>query len=484
MSILVMAKPNTAIVDSLVQTQFDEVVCVNEDDVHIRFQSGDIITGGNIVLRLPLEIDVVSIKKEILIAYPLIDRWVSHKKSLSTSLGELLDYTISLIKIIGNYRPDFAILETGAPHHLWSYCLDIALRYHGVRTYYLYGNAIDSRCLIFDGHEKTAMVKLAGYDAGAVIGEYINSVKNNAKYIPADSISSISAFSHKSALFALYLHARNYLLRSKKQYFERSLNSNSTRVELKFPRIGFFQLSSILLAQIKYQKLITSPSLIQPNCIQSNDVVYVGHMLPEATSFPESPNFPDEVDVLVDLKNRFPNSKIFYREHPAINIFSEFGHVHYQGLHKCPAFYELLKALDIGIISANSHISELRERCCLFATKTGRVALENSILGVQTIIYGNPFYGHEVPLTIPVLTLPSITSVEFIRSKFAEHTSGERGIKDSLVERFSGSIVNPGISVGVEDASRVNFNVDFLKLVTHLKSINDVQKVDSAPASL
>lgn len=315
------------------------------------------------------------------------------------------------------------------------------------------------------------MVKLTGYDATAVISEYIDSVRNNAKYIPADSTNSISAFSHKSALFALYLHARNNLSRLKKQYFERALNSSSARIEFKFPRIGFFQLFSILLAQIKYQKLIRSPSRIRPNCIQSNDVVYVGHMLPEATSFPESPNFPDEVDVLVDLKNRFPKSKIFYREHPAINIFSEFGHVHYQGLHKCPSFYEQLKVLDIGIIPANFHISELRERRCLFATKTGRVAIENSILGVQTIIYGNPFYGHDIPLTIPVLTLPSITSVEYIRSKVVEHTSGERGIKDSLVERFSGSIENPGISVSVEDASRVNFNVDFLKLVKHLKAV-------------
>jgi len=118
-SILVMAKPNTAIVDSLVQTHFDEVICVNEDDVHIRFQSGDITSGSNIILRLPVEIDVVSIKKEILAAYPLIDRWVSYKKSLSTSVGELLDYTVSLIKVIGSYRPDFAILETGVPHHLW-----------------------------------------------------------------------------------------------------------------------------------------------------------------------------------------------------------------------------------------------------------------------------------------------------------------------------------------------------------------------------
>ena len=171
---------------------------------------------------------------------------------------------------------------------------------------------------------------------------------------------------------------------------------------------------------------------------------------------------------MIDLKSRFPQSKIFYREHPAIKIFSEFGHIHFQGLHKSTAFYREMERIGVVVIPNSLHISDLRDRGCLFATKTGRVAVENSVLGIPTIVYGFPFYGVNLPLTSHVSSLTSHCSVESIKNDAKAVANPAALVKNYLVPIFSGSIVNPGISVAGNPNTRVEFELTFVRLIEQL----------------
>lgn len=468
MRILIISEPRCSLADFLLKSGVNSLVCVTQGDVHLRSGEGVVISGVDIDCPQKIEIRIPEIKAHLLKAYPLIDRWVSRRQSTSTSIGLLLEYTVSLIQIIGNHSPRVAVLETGAPHHLFTYCLDVALNYLGIRTFYLYGNALDGRCLVAEGNEKKRIVRISDYSAESAVDGYIKTIQKSATYTPADSTRSISPFLHKSALYASYLHFRYLIAKFLHHMVEYRLPSNSSQINLRLPFFSFFEAASIFYEHKKYRELLIAQGDFKASQIQSNDIVYVGHMLPEATSFPESPDYPDEIDVLIDLKNRFPESKIYYREHPAIGIFSEFGHVHFQGLHKCPQFYHQLAHLGVGVVPPSMHISKIRDRGCLFATKTGRVAAENSILGMPTILYGFPFYGIDMPLTFHISKIPLQFTVQNIKELAVSIPNPESAVREYLNARFSGSIENPGISLSPNPSAQPAFQIDFLRLVNHL----------------
>lgn len=468
MRILIMSGPNCSLANALIKSGVSELVCVTDCDVSLRTDENLVTSGTAIELSVHLDIDIPAIRSQLLKAYPLIDRWVNKRQSISTTIELMLQYAVALVKIIGNYRPHYAILETGAPHHLFSYCLDTALRYLDIPIYYLYGNAFDGRCLVVNGNEKNAFVPVSDYSAEKVVDEYIRQVRSNAMYTPIDSSKSLTPTLHKSRLYAISLYLRGAIGRSLLKLKDRPKYGDGTKVSLALPNIGITDLLVILSSHKRYQKLLAASGAFDESRIQEGDIVYVGHMVPEATSFPESPDYPGEIDVLIDLKNRFPAAKIFYREHPAIALYAEFGHIHLQGLHKCETFCRQLNQLGIIIIPPSMHISEIRQRNCLFATKTGRVAVENSVLGIPTLLYGFPFYGRDLPLAIHISEIPSNFTVQEIRISASLQADPATSVREHLVKVFSGSIDNPGIGLKTDQSVKRQFEASIIRLVNKL----------------
>ena len=468
MRILIMSGPNCSLSNALIKSGVRELVCVTDCDVSLRTGENLVASGTAIALPIHLDIDIPAIRSQLLKAYPLIDRWVSKRQSISTTIELMLQYTVTLIKIVGNYRPHYAILETGAPHHLFSYCLDTALRYLDIPIYYLYGNAFDGRCLVLNGNEKSSFVPVSHYSAEKVVDEYIRQIQGNTMYTPADSSKSLTPTLHKSRLYAISLYFRGATGRLRLKFKDQPKYKAGTKVRLALPYVGLTDLLGILRAHKQYQDLLSASIAFDAGRIHDEDIVYVGHMVPEATSFPESPDYPGEIDVLIDLKNRFPAAQIFYREHPAIALYAEFGHIHLQGLHKCESFCHQLDQLGIVLIPPSLHISKIRQRNCLFATKTGRVAVENSVLGIPTLLYGFPFYGRHMPLAFHVSKLPPKTSVQHIRmlaSAVGDHVTA---VREHLVETFAGSIENPGIGMDGGANSQHLFEASVVRLAAQL----------------
>lgn len=467
--VLIISEPDGSLADALLESGVSALVCVTQSDVHLRTATG-LVSGSAIVLPGHIDTDILEIKAQLLKAYPLIDRWVGRKQSISTTLELMLEYTTALIQIVGNYLPRFAVLETGAPHHLFSYCLDVALKCLDIPVYYLYGNAFDGRCLVVKGNEKSTCIKVSDYSAQAVIDNYIDQVQRNATYIPEDSSKSLSPFLHNWRPYAIYLYLKQVAAKHYGRLKSAPSDLRSSTVSLRLPYVGLMELRGILNAHRQYRRLIDSSGAFQASRIQADDVVYVGHMLPEATSFPECPDYPGEIDVLIDLKNRFPDAKIFYREHPAIALYAEFGHIHLQGLHKNPNFYWQMHRLGIDVIPPSIHISKIRERDCIFATKTGRVAVENSVLGIPTLVYGFPFYGRKLPLTLNISGLENGVTPQQIKSQLSTYKNPTEAVGSYLKLRFSGSIHNPGIGLGNSLNVRPAFEAEIIRLVLSLSS--------------
>lgn len=469
MIILIMSEPQGSLADKILELDVNALLCVTPHNVHLRTISDGIVSGEAIEIPNSINADLPALKEQLLKAYPLIDRWVSKKQSVSSIIELMLEYTSRLIKVISNHRPHCAVLETGAPHHLFSYCLDVALNYLRIPAYYLYGNAIDGRCTVVKGIEKISTVAVTDYSAATAVNDLIAQVQRDASYTPLDSLQSLAPFWHAQPVYAIYIRLRQAAARC---YFRlrnqvaRSLKADS--INLCLPPVTLWEHFWIIKAHHTYLRLIRAQEKFDTSQVEPDDIVYVGHMMPEATSFPDSRDYPGEIDVLLDLRNRFPDSKIFYREHPAISIYSEFGHIHLQGLHKNSSFYRQLNRLGIELIEPSIHISKLRERGCIFATKTGRVAIENSILGIPTIIYGFPFYGRSMPLTFAIDDLESSANIKQIKSHAKGYTNPAQVVGDYLKIRFSGSIPNPGIGLGNSPDLRPAFENEIKKLLSLL----------------
>ena len=468
MIVLVMSEPQGSLADGLLQSGVSTLLCVTESDIHFRNLSDGIISGEQIARPQAINTDLPALKAELLKAYPLIDRWASKRQSISTIVELLLEYTVTLIQVIGNHRPHCAVLETGAPHHLFSYSLDVALNFLGIPIHYLYGNAFDGRCIVFNGNDKKSITAVTDYSSAGIIDGYIAEIESNANYIPTDSTKSLTHFCHGRPTYAAYLYLKQVAARHYSRFKPRIGLSQSRVIALSLPRLDFWDHCRIFKAHHVYLRLLKAQGRFDPKRVGPDDVVYVGHMVPEATSFPECPDYPGEIDVLLDLKDRFPNSKVFYREHPAIAIYSEFGHIHLQGLHKNPVFYHQLHRLGIEVIPPTIHISKIRERGCVFATKTGRVAVENSILGIPTLIYGFPFYGRHLPLTFNIVDLKDGITSQQIKSQAANYKNPSQAVGNYLKKRFSGSIPNPGIGLGHSPELRPAFETNFIQLVSNL----------------
>ena len=469
MAILALSGPESSISKRLLEMEIGVVISVTPSDVFVSDCMGNIASGRNIKLDRVIKTDIPTLKTSLLKAYPLIDRWVSRGQSISTTLGELLEYTVALVQIIGNYQPKIAVLETGAPHHLFSYCLDVALNYCGVKIYYLYGNAYDSRCLLVEGIFKINRRVATDYTAELVFDELIADIQSDNNFVAGDSIESLSPMLHKQRAYALILFLRSKFITLVRKYVRSEASVNATKICLELPSITFPEVWRIFRSQGKYLKsLAASAREFPPEVVNSNDIVYVGHMLPEATSFPECIDYPDELDVLIDLKNRFPESSIYYREHPAIDLYAEFGHVHLQGLHKCLEFQNQLCRLGIVQIPHGIHLAEIRSSGCAFATKTGRVAVENSLLGLFTLVYGYPFYGVGLPLTLHASCFPEVGTLEDARNIATRTPHSTQDVRSYLLDRFTGSIVNPGISVKSDPSCRPLFEESLCKVIKEL----------------
>lgn len=463
-TILITNEPDGDLANNLIEREKTRLVCVTQNDVYIR-TADSIILGATLTISTQPLIDLPIIRSELSKAYPLIDRWVDNKVSISTALEQMMEYTTRLIGVIEQHGPDFAVLETGAPHHLFTYCLDTALKYLSISAFYLYGNAFDLRCIIFRENDKQEHAIVSDYSADSVVEEYVRHVEENIDYKPQDSINSLSSFLNRQPTYAAYIHLKQKLATYYQKHIKPSRNNNSLSIKLDLPTISFWHFLGLMQKQRAYQRLIKVSIPFDTKTIKSTDVVFAGHMIPEATSFPECPDYPGEIDILLDLKCRFPDAQIFYREHPAISLFSEENHIHFQGLHKNPVFYKQLQSIGIKIISPSTSISEIRKTQCLFATKTGRIAIENSILGLPTLIYGFPFYGAGIPGAVNIRSLSEEKTVQEIKWLVRRNNKSSSSVKEHLTKMFSGSISNPGIGIKTNSQNDL-FIEDIIRFVS------------------
>ena len=175
------------------------------------------------------------------------------------------------------------------------------------------------------------------------------------------------------------------------------------------------------------------------------------HYEPERTSNPDGGIFHDQLKALINLRNIVPGDiQIVVKEHP-----TQFNPSFKGTLGRSSLFYDLVRnILNVKLISVDENSIKLILNSEFVATLTGTVAIEASILGKNTLYFGNPWY-RGLPNTFDISNSP--TYEDLLSSKI----SNVKKIENFFIHLFD----NYSIPAYMNGGQKSYFQNDYMEFI-------------------
>lgn len=153
-------------------------------------------------------------------------------------------------------------------------------------------------------------------------------------------------------------------------------------------RLGFFTRKKIDYKRITNLKKMLNDS-VECYSLDKPYVYFPLHFEPERTTNPDGDRFHDQILAILSLRKFLPNNiTIFVKEHPSQILVRSKG-----ARGRSPMFYDILKNISgVKLISYKENNYKLLKNSLFSATITGSVALESSIIGKKSIVFGSTWY--------------------------------------------------------------------------------------------
>jgi hypothetical protein len=284
------------------------------------------------------------------------------------------------------------VLGTAASHHLRTLMLEIACQISGIEQifeYYIFENrvlplrqskSIKDRSPVggvisnFSFASQLESWAQFGYSATS----HENSPKATKNFLSASLLITVNRF--RSTLWRI---------RSKRI-------RHSVKQQEQIKSTGLLRDLQILNQQRK--AMLTLTSFIQSDdtknaFIPGRSLPYfliMAHFQPEATSFPEGGEWHNFIDIAVELKRKFPEIPILYKEHPACFVYSFSSRNSNVGTMRSASYYKLLHEIGCTFVAKTG--GAIQESFAIPVTISGSVTLERSLQGLPTVVMGEPWY--------------------------------------------------------------------------------------------
>ncbi len=123
--------------------------------------------------------------------------------------------------------------------------------------------------------------------------------------------------------------------------------------------------------------------------LDSKYVYYALHFEPERTTNPDGGEFHDQAVAIAKLRDLVPdNIDIFVKEHP-----THFYRPKLSSRGRSPLFYDFISNINgVKLVPQNTSSFELIEKSVFVSTITGTTAFESSIMGKQSLIFGDTWF--------------------------------------------------------------------------------------------
>ena len=342
---------------------------------------------------------------------PIWTRWVSKSYNYEHYRIENILIINKIINFLNIYNVEKIIFHTAIPHHIDSMSMSIASEILNIKQIYLYSNVIDGRLLpielkLQNFERKFIKYNLTNIKYEILLDEFIsnklagNLPKSNTK------ITDIKKSFFISVIKIIYTHLKKYL-------FFNKYNTNFFKTYNTFDTIQILSQQKKYLQYYKKNKLSLIDTEKFLNLPEFKIIIFAQYQ-PEATSFPEGFEYPSHLEIILKLEQLGYKGLIGYKEHPASwlyydNIINETN----VGIYRDKNYLKNIINNKCYVLDENFNIKLNKIYKYLPLTMTGTIAIERSLLGLQTIITGEPWF-KGLPGTIHINDLNLILINNFI----------------------------------------------------------------------
>lgn len=410
---------------------------------------------------------------------PVWNRWIGFADEYELLRSHSIFIIAQIYKGIKIFNIKFAIFNTGVPHHYDSSIFSIACEISKIKQVYLYAIFDGSLLPILqDGDIRTRSIiniKINSNTFENGLENFINRLHNNEllpgtrKLKPINSYFYLSILHLLKFLFIKKLSSLKFFLLHLK-YKKKTWSQPS---DYRFSgHIRIFKNQKEFLSFYTKNQLSTSEidTLFKD---ATPKILIAAHYQPEATSFPEGGTYFNHLEIALALRGLDYIDDILYKEHPASWLYTDniVGPTRV-GLWRSVEYLKDLLNVGCKLLPSNFLLSNdiHNNKCFLPITITGTIAIERSLLGLHTIVTGEPWY-KGLPGTI---RFDEIKSLNIIPREWVEHNKDiAMNAKSFLLDKLSNhTMINqPGIGSGIpltDSTSKDEFILNYNNLINSL----------------
>ena len=326
---------------------------------------------------------------QIKLLYRISTRW----SELPTEMMDFEFKCSNLLRLYSAFLQDNKIrtvlMGTAVPHHVDSMIFDFACDINQIlRIYPNLTNLSDKSYLLLKQigtSSKRSPYNLKSFKKSNLAKSDIEQNINRLRDFRPPTTSTQSTSWKKSATLAiLYI-----LIKGLKEKFI------STKRPVIFPNrfLVTAQIRSIF-NQLVYLRAYKKYQVKLPNN-PNKQVIFFANYQPEASTLPLGEEYFNQLNAIEKLGVHFKSLEKFYKEHPTTQHFLEsFIGVTRVGFTRSKFYFEIIKKNNFQFldISTPNVLSEKGLNNKLVCTITGTIALQRSLAGLRTIVFGKHWF--------------------------------------------------------------------------------------------
>ncbi|CAN0046179.1 unnamed protein product, partial [Chrysoparadoxa australica] len=333
---------------------------------------------------------------------PLWSRWMARGDQYELVYREALFNVLEINQGLEKYSAKVAIFNTGVSHHISTMIFEVACTLANVKQVFLYTNNImlgRLLPLIQDQSIKDRRPVSIRFSEEKAMDNINRFIQNRQLGGTPESGGDLPKRHEESILFAIASISKS-LLKDILRPLKRCLSKDklSTSVLNRFYDYPIYILFKQVIQQhfalLFYRKSIDKNKLISHRSSKQCRLLIAAHFQPEATSFPEGWDCHNNIDIVLELRRKGYTKELFYKEHPATFMYTAEG-VNFTrvGMSRSKHYYQQLLQLGCTFIDSSTELPlSVENDWYLPVTITGTIAIERSLVGLHTIVTGNPWY--------------------------------------------------------------------------------------------
>jgi hypothetical protein len=361
-------------------------------------------------MNSPKELNLSTLKYEAVLKMPnIFNVWIpslarhnDQGDQFELILNRLMGISLDWATQISQINCEFAVIESAASHHLNTICFEMACRIVNLKIIFLDYSSFNNRLI--------PMLQTDDYDTRVRLNLELNEWKfsedlldlENHKWLKRTAIGPKGNQRTFFVIGKLFMYRILNFLREIRQ--RTSFRMQKTQRNFMPEDLSRYRLSTNIkvicqqgkaLRFLKKLATISYDQILSINRHDSDFFVFMAHVQPEASSFPLAGHFANQLQLVREIRQRYPKIPFIYREHPHIVRRLIRGQPSKVGIARSKDYYQQLK--DLGCLFVEGAESELmveiqKNPRAKVITLGGKIAIERGLKGMPTIVAGNPWY--------------------------------------------------------------------------------------------